>query len=199
MEDELKNFLRERKARVADDKASLQQDLPYMELKSRPQRTYVTTVKENIPPKTQAQGTAVCESSVGLPLGLEYEKKKQKLQQELRMDYRHYITQVTLETEFGLQRRRDERKEERKVERKEERREAAVETDFPLVPMNVKTVVDKATPAPELPRVAFQSPILGYSSALGLGGQALYPLNQPNGLLYPRPMDTPRYKTLHIN
>ncbi|KAJ0002618.1 hypothetical protein NQD34_007767 [Periophthalmus magnuspinnatus] len=366
MEDELKNFLRERKARVADDKASLQQDLPYMELKSRPQRTYVTTVKENIPPKTQAQE---CESSVGLPLGLEYEKKKQKLQQELRMDYRHYITQkaqkdfgdpeplslcndprlfkpslipnvrppsrrdaatltedtsgqekapptadapnragrcIDLESEetqniqlteltertqkyntvknginktdwekrdikfgrrskttwsgeeefatglligaanteeilqmkkeryrkdlqeqiaeqhrnkkrerelelkvaatgandpekppdrireFGLQRRRDERKEERKVERKEERREAAVETDFPLVPMNVKTVVDKATPAPELPRVAFQSPILGYSSALGLGGQALYPLNQPNGLLYPRPMDTPR-------
>ncbi|KAK7919135.1 hypothetical protein WMY93_010419 [Mugilogobius chulae] len=61
-----------------------------MELKTRPQRTYVTTVKENIPPKTQAEED---ESSVGLPLGLEYEKKKQKLQRELRMDYRHYITQ----------------------------------------------------------------------------------------------------------
>lgn len=33
--------------------------------------------------------------SMGLPLGIEYERKKQKLQQELRMDYRHYMAQVT--------------------------------------------------------------------------------------------------------
>lgn len=35
-------------------------------------------------------------SSVGLPLGLEYEKKKQRLQHELRMDYRRYMAQVTV-------------------------------------------------------------------------------------------------------
>lgn len=33
--------------------------------------------------------------SMALPLGIEYERKKQKLQQELRMDYRHYMAQVT--------------------------------------------------------------------------------------------------------
>lgn len=32
---------------------------------------------------------------MALPLGIEYERKKQKLQQELRMDYRHYMAQVT--------------------------------------------------------------------------------------------------------
>lgn len=34
-------------------------------------------------------------NSMGLPLGIEYERKKQKLQQELRKDYRHYMAQVT--------------------------------------------------------------------------------------------------------
>ncbi|XP_072296150.1 centrosome and spindle pole-associated protein 1-like [Eucyclogobius newberryi] len=106
MDDELENFLRDRKARVAEDRASLQP-----EPKSRPQRTYATKVKENIPPKVQAQeavsrhGYAYIpekESSVGLPLGLEYEKKKQKLQRELRMDFRHYITQKLLDRRTPL-------------------------------------------------------------------------------------------------
>lgn len=34
--------------------------------------------------------------SVGLPLGVEYERKKQRLQHELRMDYRRYMAQVTV-------------------------------------------------------------------------------------------------------
>lgn len=33
--------------------------------------------------------------TVGLPLGVEYERKKQRLQHELRMDYRRYMAQVT--------------------------------------------------------------------------------------------------------
>lgn len=33
MDDELESFIRERKARVAEDKASFQQDPPYMEIK----------------------------------------------------------------------------------------------------------------------------------------------------------------------
>uniref|UniRef100_A0A3Q2W9W9 Uncharacterized protein n=1 Tax=Haplochromis burtoni TaxID=8153 RepID=A0A3Q2W9W9_HAPBU len=53
MDDELENFIMERKARVAEDKACLEQ---------------------------------------GLPLGVEYERKKQRLQHELRMDYRRYMT-----------------------------------------------------------------------------------------------------------
>lgn len=90
MDEELENFIRERKARVAEDKASLEQDPPYMELKTQPQRAYA--VKENIPPKVQGEEDGC---NVGLPLGLEYEKKKQRLQRELRMDYRHYIAQKT--------------------------------------------------------------------------------------------------------
>lgn len=33
MDDELENFLRQRRARVAEDKARLEQDPPYMEVK----------------------------------------------------------------------------------------------------------------------------------------------------------------------
>ncbi|XP_026214375.1 centrosome and spindle pole associated protein 1-like [Anabas testudineus] len=92
MDDELANFIRERKARVAEDKASLEQDPPYMEIKAKPHRTYGSTVKENIPPKpfTQAKEESY---SVGLPLGVEYERKKQRLRHELRMDYRRYMAQ----------------------------------------------------------------------------------------------------------
>ncbi|XP_070819475.1 centrosome and spindle pole-associated protein 1-like isoform X1 [Chaetodon trifascialis] len=92
MDEELENFIRERKARVAEDKASLEQDPPYMEIKAKPHRAYGSTVKENIPPKSIAQ---VKEEScnVGLPLGVEYERKKQRLQHELRMDYRRYMAQ----------------------------------------------------------------------------------------------------------
>lgn len=31
---------------------------------------------------------------LSLPLGEEYEKKKQKLKQELRLDYRHFMSEV---------------------------------------------------------------------------------------------------------
>ncbi|XP_047441957.1 centrosome and spindle pole-associated protein 1-like isoform X2 [Mugil cephalus] len=92
MDEELDNFLRERKARVAEDKAILQQDPPYMEIKAKPYRAYGSTVKENIPPKSTAQGKEDS-CSVGLPLGVEYERKKQRLQHELRMDYRRYMAQ----------------------------------------------------------------------------------------------------------
>uniref|UniRef100_A0A3B4UMY9 Centrosome and spindle pole associated protein 1 n=1 Tax=Seriola dumerili TaxID=41447 RepID=A0A3B4UMY9_SERDU len=92
MDDELENFIRERKARVAEDKASLDQDPPYMEIKAKPHRACGSTVKENIPPKSIAQGKEES-CSVGLPLGVEYERKKQRLQHELRMDYRRYMAQ----------------------------------------------------------------------------------------------------------
>ncbi|XP_041800014.1 centrosome and spindle pole associated protein 1-like isoform X2 [Chelmon rostratus] len=92
MDDELENFIRERKARVAEDKASLEQDPPYMEIKAKPHRAYGSTVKENIPPKCIAQRKEES-CSVGLPLGVEYERKKQRLQHELRMDYRRYMAQ----------------------------------------------------------------------------------------------------------
>ncbi|XP_069575007.1 centrosome and spindle pole-associated protein 1-like isoform X1 [Brachyistius frenatus] len=95
MDDELVNFISERKARVAEDKACLEQDPPYMEIKAKPYRAYGSTVKENIPPKSVAQGKEES-CSVGLPLGEEYERKKQRLQHELRMDYRRYVAQQHL-------------------------------------------------------------------------------------------------------
>ncbi|XP_070769650.1 centrosome and spindle pole-associated protein 1-like [Enoplosus armatus] len=92
MDEELENFIRERKARVAEDKASLEQDPPYMEIKTNPHRAYESAVKENIPPKCIAQGKDES-CGMGLPLGVEYERKKQRLQHELRMDYRRYMAQ----------------------------------------------------------------------------------------------------------
>ncbi|KAM4554932.1 centrosome and spindle pole-associated protein 1-like isoform 1-T2 [Odontesthes bonariensis] len=92
MDDELESFIRERKARVAEDKASLEQDPPYMEMKEKPHKAYGSTVKENNPPKLIAQRKDES-CAVGLPLGVEYEKKKQRLQHELRMDYRRFMAQ----------------------------------------------------------------------------------------------------------
>ncbi|XP_019739791.1 centrosome and spindle pole-associated protein 1 isoform X1 [Hippocampus comes] len=92
MEDELELFIRERKARVAQDRASLEQDPPYMEIQAKPHRSHGSLLKENIPPKLTAQENEES-SNVGLPLGVEYEKKKKRLQHELRMDYRRYIAQ----------------------------------------------------------------------------------------------------------
>nr|XP_046262553.1 centrosome and spindle pole associated protein 1-like isoform X2 [Scatophagus argus] len=100
MDDELENFIRERKARVAEDKASLEQDPPYLEIKTKPLRAYESTVKENIPPKSNAQGKEES-CNMGLPLGVEYERKKQRLQHELRMDYRRYMAQKKHFAETG--------------------------------------------------------------------------------------------------
>ncbi|XP_061643932.1 centrosome and spindle pole-associated protein 1-like isoform X2 [Phyllopteryx taeniolatus] len=92
MEDELELFIRERKARVAQDRASLELEPPYMEIQTKPHRSFGSLLKENIPPKLTVQEQEES-SNVGLPLGVEYEKKKKRLQHELRMDYRRYIAQ----------------------------------------------------------------------------------------------------------
>lgn len=95
MDDELENFIRERKARMAEDKASLEHNPPYMEIQAKPHRAYDSTAKENIPPRSIVQEKEDS-CSVGLPLGIEYERKKQRLQHELRMDYRRYMAQQHL-------------------------------------------------------------------------------------------------------
>ncbi|XP_061690191.1 centrosome and spindle pole-associated protein 1-like isoform X2 [Syngnathoides biaculeatus] len=92
MEDELELFIREHKARVAQDRASLEIDPPYMEIQGKPHRSYGSLLKENIPPKLTVQEQEEI-TNVGLPLGVEYERKKKGLQHELRMDYRRYIAQ----------------------------------------------------------------------------------------------------------
>ncbi|KAG7250888.1 hypothetical protein CRUP_031517, partial [Coryphaenoides rupestris] len=96
IDDELDHFIREHKARVAEDKASLeQQDRPYMEmrgLQSNTHRAHESAIKENIPPSNRTTLPGKDESfCVGLPLGEDYARKKHRLQQELRMDYRRYM------------------------------------------------------------------------------------------------------------
>ncbi|KAM3612096.1 uncharacterized protein V6R79_002592 [Siganus canaliculatus] len=59
--------------------------------------------------------------------------------------------------------------------------------------VNEKIIIrDRDIPPPEQPHVAFQSPILEYSSALGGGGDGLSPISQPAPPSLPRATDTTR-------
>ncbi|XP_029581625.1 centrosome and spindle pole-associated protein 1 isoform X5 [Salmo trutta] len=93
MDDELEKFIQQQKARVAEDKASLEQDPPYLEIRTKDYKANDPTFT-NIPTfkSSTAQGKEE-NCCLSLPLGEDYERKKQKLQQELRLDYRRYVTQ----------------------------------------------------------------------------------------------------------
>lgn len=67
------------------------------------------------------------------------------------------------------------------------------ESSSRALPSNRKIGV-RETPPPEQPHVAFQSPLLEYSSTLGLGGGGLSPNSQPAAPAFTRAMDTPRYQ-----
>ncbi|XP_048019368.1 centrosome and spindle pole-associated protein 1 isoform X5 [Megalobrama amblycephala] len=84
MDEVLEKFLEDQKMKIAEEKACLEQELPYMEMR---RRTGHVLQKENIPPRTSQQ------DGVSLPLGEEYERKKHKLQEELRKDYRKYMAE----------------------------------------------------------------------------------------------------------
>lgn len=87
--------------------------------------------------------------------------------------------------QFGLHRRKDHWVLEPSAT-------GASETSSRGLPNNEKIAArDRETPPPEQPHVAFQSPLLEYSSALGGGG--LCPNSQPAAPSFPRAMDTPRY------
>ncbi|XP_042607883.1 centrosome and spindle pole associated protein 1-like isoform X2 [Cyprinus carpio] len=80
----ISNFMEERKANT--------EEAPYMEMKTS------FGNKENIKPANKKQPShpkQTKEESFGLslPLGEEYERKKQKLKQELRLDYRHFMSE----------------------------------------------------------------------------------------------------------
>ncbi|KAL4624598.1 centrosome and spindle pole associated protein 1-like isoform X2 [Arapaima gigas] len=94
MEDYLEIFLEEQKAKVAAEKALLEQDPPYMEIRAQTSGARDFSWKENIPPAQNPYVTQVKEAGLTLPLREQYERKKQRLQQELREDYRCYIAQV---------------------------------------------------------------------------------------------------------
>ncbi|XP_040210297.1 centrosome and spindle pole-associated protein 1 isoform X3 [Rana temporaria] len=109
MGDDFEYFIEEQRAKLAQDKAILEKDPPYMEIKSKRfenthdgERPMAYVSKENIPPKRQSQKeTAPVKQSdpgygMSLPLGEDYERKKHKLKEELRQDYRKYLNQKHL-------------------------------------------------------------------------------------------------------
>ncbi|XP_054548181.1 centrosome and spindle pole-associated protein 1 isoform X2 [Talpa occidentalis] len=101
MTDNLDEFIEERKAKLAIDKAELERDPPYMEMKgktseklSENSKILISMAKENIPPNSQqTRGSLGIDYGLSLPLGEDYERKKHKLKEELRQDYRRYLTQ----------------------------------------------------------------------------------------------------------
>ncbi|XP_029142107.1 centrosome and spindle pole-associated protein 1 [Protobothrops mucrosquamatus] len=97
MAENLDKFL-EHKARLLQDKAKLENDPPYMEMQnknaeklSKASELLISMAKENIPPNSQH--IALHDYGLSLPLGEDYEHKKHKLKEELRQDYRQYLSQ----------------------------------------------------------------------------------------------------------
>ncbi|KAM5210826.1 centrosome and spindle pole-associated protein 1 isoform 2-T6 [Hipposideros larvatus] len=103
----LDEFIEEQKAKLAKDKAELESDPPYMEMKGKPSeklsensKILISMAKENIPPNSQqTRGSLGIDYGLSLPLGEDYERKKHKLKEELRQDYRRYLTQERLKLE----------------------------------------------------------------------------------------------------
>ncbi|XP_028625553.1 centrosome and spindle pole-associated protein 1 isoform X4 [Grammomys surdaster] len=138
MADSLDEFIEEQKVKLAKDKAELESDPPYMEMKgkaseklSENSKILISMAKENIPPNSQQpKGSLGIDYGLSLPLGEDYEQKKHKLKEELRQDYRRYLTQKnflsTSETDpstLGVSLPIDERlsaKERLKLERNRE-------------------------------------------------------------------------------
>ncbi|KAM4907420.1 centrosome and spindle pole-associated protein 1 [Sylvia borin] len=99
MADDLEKFIEDQKAKLAQDKAELENDPPYMEMRnkeseklSETNKMLISMAKENIPPNSQ-QNYPLGDCGLSLPLGEEYERKKHKLKEELRQDYRRYLSQ----------------------------------------------------------------------------------------------------------
>ncbi|XP_068528144.1 centrosome and spindle pole-associated protein 1 isoform X9 [Anas acuta] len=99
MAEDLEKFIEDQKAKLAQDKADLENDPPYMEIRnkeseklSETSKMLISMSKENIPPNSQ-QNCHLGDYGLSLPLGEEYERKKHKLKEELRQDYRRYLSQ----------------------------------------------------------------------------------------------------------
>ncbi|XP_029447284.1 centrosome and spindle pole-associated protein 1 isoform X3 [Rhinatrema bivittatum] len=107
MGEDLDQFIEEQKVKLAQDRAELERDPPYMEIRSKngkalseTDKMLISMAKENIPPNSQPKQEAshvnhTHEEDYGLslPLGEDYERKKHKLKEELRQDYRRYLSQ----------------------------------------------------------------------------------------------------------
>ncbi|XP_027647515.2 centrosome and spindle pole-associated protein 1 isoform X6 [Falco peregrinus] len=99
MADDLDKLIEDQKAKLAQDKAELENDPPYMEMRnkeseklSETSKMLISMAKENIPPNSQ-QNYYLGDYGMSLPLGEEYERKRHKLKEELQQDYRRYLSQ----------------------------------------------------------------------------------------------------------
>nr|XP_033789247.1 centrosome and spindle pole-associated protein 1 isoform X2 [Geotrypetes seraphini] len=104
MGEDLDQFIEDQKAKLAQDRADLERDPPYMEIRSKNEALsksdkLILMAKENIPPNIQPKEINLVnltheeDNDTGLPLGEEYERKKHKLKEELRQDYRRYLSE----------------------------------------------------------------------------------------------------------
>ncbi|XP_056679999.1 centrosome and spindle pole-associated protein 1 isoform X4 [Monodelphis domestica] len=101
MADKLDQFIEDRKANLVKDRAELENDRSHMDIKSNAieklsenSKILISMAKENIPPNLQEnKGSLGIDYGLSLPLGEDYERKKHKLKEELRQDYRRYLTQ----------------------------------------------------------------------------------------------------------
>lgn len=117
MADELEKFLEEQRDKLAQDKIELDQDPPYMEMRtksSKPfgktnQAAHSSTNANNHPTMQPMKDNLQTDRSkdenygVSLQLGLEYDQKKQKLKEELRQDYRRYMAEKNARIQRELQ------------------------------------------------------------------------------------------------
>ncbi|KAJ7406035.1 Centrosome and spindle pole-associated protein 1 [Pitangus sulphuratus] len=91
MADDLDKSIEEHKAKFAQDKAELENDPPYMEMRIF-KNLYATRHTQTV--KMIFNGVKLSgDYGMSLPLGEEYERKKHKLKEELREDYRRYLSQ----------------------------------------------------------------------------------------------------------
>ncbi|KAF5926305.1 hypothetical protein HPG69_011436, partial [Diceros bicornis minor] len=157
MTDNLDEFIEERKAKLAKDKAELESDPPYMEMKGEPSeklsentKILISMAKENIPPNSQqTRGSLGIDYGLSLPLGEDYERKKHKLKEELRQDYRRYLTQERLKLERNKEynqflRGKEEstekfRQVEKSTERKSQRNKKPISQVKPDLPSQIQT------------------------------------------------------------
>lgn len=180
MADKLDEFIEERKAKLAKDKAELERDPPYMEMKgkaseklSENSKILISMAKENIPPNSQqTRGSLGIDYGLSLPLGEEYERKKHKLKEELRQDYRRYLTQERLKLERNreynqfLRVKEESSEKSRQVEKSTEPNSEGIKKSFSQVKPDVPSQIQTSCENSEGPTTDILIPSEAYEQLL---------------------------------
>nr|XP_031297382.1 centrosome and spindle pole-associated protein 1 isoform X8 [Camelus dromedarius] len=180
MADNLDEFIEERKAKLAEDKAELESDPPYMEMKGKPSeklsensKILISMAKENIPPNSQqTRGSLGIDYGLSLPLGEDYERKKHKLKEELRQDYRRYLTQERLKLERNKEynqflRDKEESTEKfRQVEKSTEQKNQRNKIPISQVKLDLPSQIQSSRENSEGPRKDVLTPSEAYEELL---------------------------------